>query len=169
MQLALKSSPPSDDLRGSMPVIQTKNFGPISYAPEAALEFPRGLPGFENRHRFVALGFSDSAPLVFLQSLEDADLCLITLPVLAIDPAYRLEINPDDVEELGLPAGSEPRIGKEVLCVAVLSIRETGPTANLLAPVVVHLGSNRAVQCIMPEGRYSLQHELQPQETLVCS
>jgi len=152
-----------------MPVLETKNFGRIPCGPESELEFPCGLPGFEDRRRFVAVRFEESDPLIFLQSVEDPGLCFITLPVLAVDPQYHLRVSSEDLGHLGMPAARQPQIGKDVLCLAVLSIRESGPTANLLAPVVINLRNRKAVQAVAPESDYSHQHVLQPQEAAVCS
>jgi flagellar assembly factor FliW len=152
-----------------MPVMQTKNFGTINYQPDSELEFPRGLPGFDGRRRFVAVRFVESDPLVYLQSLEDPGLCFITMPVLAVDPRYRLKLTNEDLGEIGLPGARQPKIGDDVFCLTVLSMRETGPTANLLAPIVINLKTRRAVQAIAPEGDYSHQHELMPEESATCS
>jgi flagellar assembly factor FliW len=148
-----------------MPVIETKNFGKISFEPESELEFPCGLPGFEERRRFVAVTFAKSEPLVYLQSLEDQDLCFITMPILAVDPRYRLTVSAEDLEQVGLPTTRQPRIGKDVFCLTVLSIRETGPTANLLAPLVVNLRTRKAVQAVAQEAGYSHQHALLSSDT----
>jgi len=51
----------------------------------------------------------------------------------------------------------------------VIAIRETGPTANLLAPIVENLRNLKAVQAVAPESEYSLQHVLLPEEAPVCS
>jgi len=155
--------------RGDMTLMETKNFGRISYEAQSALEFPCGLPGFEERRRFVAVRFPENDPLIYLQSLEDPDLCFITMPILAVDPNYRLKMNREDLGHLGLPAARQPRIGEDVLCVTVVAIRESGPTANLLAPIVINLQTRRAVQAIAPQSDYSHQHELTPEETAVCS
>jgi flagellar assembly factor FliW len=148
-----------------MPVMQTKNFGTISYEPESELEFPCGLPGFDSRKRFVAVRFVESDPLVYLQSLEDPGLCFVTMPVLSVDPRYRLKVASEDLGHLGLPPVRQPRIGEDVFCLTVLSIRETGPTANLLAPIVINLKTRRAVQAIAPGSDYSHQFELMPEES----
>ena len=149
-----------------MPQLDTKFFGHISYEDEAVLEFPLGLPGFEARRRFVVVQMPDAAPLVFLQSLEDASLCFTTMPVQIVDPQFRLAVTAEDLSLIGLSGGRQPQIGKDVLCLAVLSIQETGPTANLLAPVVVNLANRRAVQAVAPESDYSCQHALL--ETAAC-
>ena len=152
-----------------MPVMETKNFGQISFEPDSELEFPSGLPGFDSRRRFVAVRFAESDPLVYLQSLEDPELCFITMPILAVDPLYKLKVSGEDLDQLGLSPARQPRIGEDVLCLTVLSVRETGPTANLLAPIVVNLRNRRAVQAVAPESEYSHQFVLMPQEASVCS
>lgn len=149
--------------------LETKNFGVISYEPDSPVEFPAGLPGFEQRRQFLALRFPDIQPLVFLQSMEDPGLCFITLPVLAIDQQYRLWVSDEDRQLVGLPLGRPLCIGEDVLCLAVLAIRESGPTANLLAPVVVNLSNRKAVQTVAADSGYSHQHVLVPDEAPVCS
>lgn len=152
-----------------MPTFETKNFGVISYDPDTVVEFPNGMPGFDERRQFLAVQFPDSHPLVFLQSLEDAELCFITLPVLAVEPHYQLQVTNEDRESVGLALGHPLRIGQDVLCLAVLSIREGGPTANLLAPIVVNLRNRKGVQAVAPESAYSHQHALVSEEAPVCS
>jgi flagellar assembly factor FliW len=152
-----------------MPVQETQKFGRISYEQGSEICFPAGLPGFEERRRFLAVQLPNTHPLVFLQSLDDPELCFVALPVLAVDPKYRLRLTPEDLDRLGFSGGRQPRIGPEVLCLAVLSIRATGPTANLLAPVVVNVATLQAVQAVMADSGYSHQHGLLPQEAAVCS
>jgi len=151
-----------------MPYFETQNFGTVDYEGNSILEFPQGLPGFEERRRFVALTFPDTRPLVFLQSLEDRNLCFITLPVLTIDRQYRLEVGEEDLARLDLAPERQPRIGEQVACLAVVTLQETGPTANLLAPIVINLGNLKAVQAIAPDSGYSHQHALTPVEALSC-
>jgi flagellar assembly factor FliW len=149
-----------------MPVVDTKNFGRVEYEAEAALEFPRGLPGFEERRGFLPLHQPQNDPLIFLQSLEDPELCFVTIPVQVVDPAYRLEAEAEDLAAIGLPP--EPRIGDEAFCFAVLSIREEGPTANLLAPVVVNPVTRKCVQAVAPSSGYSHRHLLCAEEAAAC-
>jgi flagellar assembly factor FliW len=152
-----------------MPGFETEHFGQVPLAPEVEFEFPCGLPGFDERRRFMPLRFERSDPLIFLQSLEDPGLCFITVPVLVADPAYRLEMEAEDLEAIGLDGFRQPRIGEDVMCLAVVSARPDGPTANLLAPVVVNLRNRRAVQAVAAARGYSHQHPLVSEESAVCS
>jgi len=152
-----------------MPSIETKNFGCIQYEPQGVVEFPCGLPGFEERHRFLAIGLEHTKPLVFLQSLEDPDLCFTTAPVLAVDPQYRLTMSQEDKEVIGVSAGSEPTMGEEVLCLTVISLYETGPTANLMAPLVIHVRTLKGVQAVSQDPEYTHQYVMgEPKEAVVC-
>ena len=87
----------------------------------------------------------------------------------SVDPEYHLQVIPEDLALVDLPAVRQPRIGHDVLCLAVLAVRESGPTANLLAPLVVNLANRKGVQAVAPESDYSHQHALLPQEATVCS
>jgi flagellar assembly factor FliW len=147
-----------------MPELDTRHFGRVSYRDEDRFVFPRGLPGFEEARAFVPLSFSETAPLVYLQSLEDPGLCFLTLPLLAVEPRYRLQIAREDLAFLGLAARAQPRIGYDVLCLTVVSLGPKGPTANLLAPIVVNLRSRQAVQALCPKTGYSHRHPLLPVE-----
>ena len=113
-----------------MPSFETTSFGKLSYERDSALDFPCGLPGFEDRRLFLILNFEDSKPLLFLQSLEDPRLCFITLPILAVDPQYHLRVSSEDLARLDLPRERQPLIGRDVLCLTILSLQESGPTAN---------------------------------------
>jgi flagellar assembly factor FliW len=131
------------------------------YEEDAVFHFPHGLPGFEEETRFLPIEQPYTRPILFLQSLRQSGLCFITLPVRVVDPEYRLAVPPEDLDLLELPLHRQPKVGSEVLCLTILTIRPGEPTtANLLAPVVVHLGSRRAVQAVSAEPAYSSQFPL---------
>jgi flagellar assembly factor FliW len=133
--------------------------------------FPSGLPGFEDHQDFVFLHVPQSEPLMFLQSLSSKNLCFVLLPILVADPNYRLNLTPEELFELELPAGTEPLIGEDILCATLICVaRGETPTANLMAPVVVNLRKHIGVQVIHGDSGYSHQHPLLFHEpALSCS
>ena len=140
---------------------RTKHFATIEYDEAAVLTFPDGLPAFEHLSRFLLIEQPSAAPLVFLQSLEQEDLCLPAIPVLALDPDYELALSADDLETLGFTTLEQPPGGDAIGCFAVVSVPAMGPaSANLLAPIVVNLASRRAVQSVRGDTRYSHKHPL---------
>jgi flagellar assembly factor FliW len=144
-----------------MPAVKTKYFGKIPYEPGSEIEFPAGLPAFEERRKFVLIQLPKTHPLLFLQSLEDPDVCFPVLRALAVDPHYRLRLAKEDLRRLDLPTSRQPRVGEDIECLAVVALRKDGATANLLAPVIVNLRKMQAVQVVGGDS-YSLQHPLRP-------
>ena len=111
-----------------------------------------------------------SSPVVFLQSLSRPDLVFITLPIAFVEPAYQLIVAPEDLMLLELPQEPQPVIGEEILCLAIVTVREGhAPTANLMAPVVVSRRTRRALQVIQSDSSYSHQHVLAPPVEERCS
>jgi flagellar assembly factor FliW len=144
-----------------MPHIQTKCFGELDYSPDAVFEFPHGLPGFEAEHAFVFLEQPATHPLMFMQSLSRQDVCFILLPVLAAERHYKLCLSEEDLYALRLPAGSQPQMGKDILCAVMVcgaDDRRPHPTANLFAPIVANLQQKTGIQAIQTE--YSPRHPL---------
>ena len=153
-----------------MPWIETASFGRLDYSEDAILEFPAGLPAFEDQTRFVLIERSDLAPLVFLQSLALPDLAFPALPVAIVAPGYEIDIPEEDRALLGL-AGPPDAAGAGLLYLAVVTLSGEAPaTVNLMAPVVVNSALRRAVQVIQTALRYSHRHPLfVPQDAPPCS
>ena len=111
------------------------------------LDFPNGVPAFENQTRFR---LTDREPLLFLESETNPELSFLLLPVALIDPEYRMTLSAEDREAIGASPASR------LMCLAVVTAAEDSPpTANLLAPVVVNLDSGRAVQAVRSDSMYS--------------
>ena len=144
-----------------MPNLATKYFGSIEYREDDVVQFPSGLPGFEEESQFLVIEPPASAPLTFLQSLGRASLCFLALPMLGVVADYEVAITREDLESLRLEAGRQPRIGEEIRCFAILAVAENGPiSANLLAPIVINPANRRGVQAIRADSNYSHQHPL---------
>lgn len=144
-----------------MPRLETAHLGTLDYDEQALIEFPAGLPAFDQERLFLPYEQSCSKPFLFLQSLARPHLVFVTLPVELVDPAYRLTLSPEDLALLGLEESSPLRLGQEILCLVIVTLREDRPpTANLMSPVVVNLANRRAAQVIQTETGYSYQHSL---------
>ena len=152
-------------------VFVSGHFGPIEVEESSTVYFPEGLPGFEERRRFVPLQMAQHAGLVFLHSLECSELCFLALPVKSLRPAYEAVLTPEDRDTIGLPRDGELEIGREIVVLALLSLVEgEAPTANLRSPVVIHAKSRLAVQAIRPDAVYQIREPLACEATeALCS
>ena len=88
-------------LSGEARTIHSRWLGEIESDPGNELCFPAGLPGFEDHRSMVAIEIPSQRPVVYLQSLESAEVCFAALPVYVIDPAFRLDLSDDERSALG--------------------------------------------------------------------
>jgi flagellar assembly factor FliW len=139
-----------------MPIARTAHLGEVEYDPETIVEFPVGLPAFEQERRFLLLRDDRYRPLVFLQSVENEGLAFLAIDVRDVVLEYGLELSDEDLALLGCGDASE---GFQAF--ALITVSETGAvTANLQAPVVFNRSAGKAVQVIQSRSGYSPQHPL---------
>lgn len=150
---------------------RTKSHGEIEYSEDVVMRFSEGLFGFESETGFLPIEVPALHPLLFLQSVQREGLCFTTLPILVIDPDYRLNLSSADLELAGLSTERQPVIGEDVLCLAILTLHKDGPTtANLIAPLVINLRTREAVQALILDSEYSHQHVFPATEPeAICS
>ena len=141
-------------------IIKTARFGEVSYREEDVLFFPRGIPAFENNHKWILAGSDDSA-IKWLQNIEDGDLALPVTSPDAVRPDYNARI-PED--ELKLVGSVNPA---DLALLIVVSIPRSAPwnmTANLRAPILVNLKTRKAVQVIALNEEYPIRHVIFPED-----
>lgn len=134
-------------------MIHSRSLGEIECSREAELFFPSGLPGFEDMHRVLPVEIPSQRPLVYLQSVDNPEVCFASLPAFVIDPDFRLQLAEEELSSLELPLDREAVIGADVLCLALLISSGGEVRATLHAPIVINLHNSRAIQCVSAHGR----------------
>ncbi len=131
-----------------MAQLATPHFGVLTYAESDVYYFPGGLPAFEALTRFVLVERPATAPIVFLQSIEDPELAFLTVPATRIAAGYRI------------PETAASGEGGELLPLAILTVRGSEVTANLRAPVLLDPATRTGFQAVPLDSPYSLRHPL---------
>jgi flagellar assembly factor FliW len=139
-----------------LPELQVESpwLGEIRWSAAEELCFPAGLPGFERCQRMVPVEIPSQRPLIYLQSVEDARVCFVAMPVLAVWPEFALQISDDDRAAVGL--AEDAAIGTDVMCLALLLPWGRSVQSNLDAPIVINLQNGRGVQAVAPAGTAGL-------------
>lgn len=139
-----------------MPQIQTARFGPLNVDETDVLFFPEGLLGFENRHRFVLLEEERYRPFIWMQSLDDPELCFVLTDPLLFFPHYEVPVRQEDIEPIRLRDLAAAR----VLVILVLPKDPREATANLQGPLVINVAERLARQLVLLDDRYTTRHRL---------
>ncbi|MDL2224962.1 flagellar assembly protein FliW [Eubacteriales bacterium OttesenSCG-928-M02] len=126
-------------------VIETDRFGEIDLADKKVIEFPGGLPGFEELNQFIILEVTESKPLYWLQSIQDAYIALpVVIPFEFMDD-YFIEIRDAELEELEIENNGD------LLVLNVVTVPEEvhSMTANLAAPIIINTRTGVGRQIII--------------------
>ena len=135
-------------------IIKTERFGDVEYTQEEILFFPRGIPAFEDKQKWILAGSDDSA-IRWLQSLDDGNLALPVTSPDAVQSDYNARIPEDELKLVGSVNPSD------LALLIVVSIPESAPwdmTANLRAPILINIKTRKAVQVIALNEEYPVRH-----------
>ncbi|MCM1495250.1 MAG: flagellar assembly protein FliW [Bacteroides sp.] len=145
-------------------VAQTRLFGEITIEDDKVLDFPNGIIGLEDKHKFAIIydvEKGEDTAIRWLQSMEDPYLAL---PV--IEPyAFLDEYNPM-IEDALLEALDNPKDEDIiVLLTLIISSDVKKVTANLKAPIVINSATCKGGQLIVEntdyEARFNVYNAIQ--------
>ncbi len=126
-------------------VIKTLHFGELEISPEHIFHFEDGMLGFDGLREYVLISEEETVPFKWLISMEQPEIGFPMLSPWHIDLSYK--------------AGKNIDLEKEVLLVVVTLENEKGKmTANMKAPVVLNVETQKGRQEILPSDKYSVSH-----------
>ncbi|MFI2857106.1 flagellar assembly protein FliW [Paenibacillus sp. JSM ZJ436] len=133
-------------------IIDTGMWGQVEVQEDAVYVFEKGLPGFEEEHRFALI--EAEYPFAYLQSLQDKELAFVVADPFTFYPEYDFELPEYEVRELEL--------GEEVIVRCILTLKEQpdDSSINLLAPVVMNPQQRLGKQIILHHTSYRARHSL---------
>ncbi|QFT90646.1 Flagellar assembly factor FliW [Bacillus sp. THAF10] len=136
--------------------IETKYHGLVECNAEEFVQFPSGLPGFQEEKKFLILPFSDDGTFFILQSVSTPGLGFVLTNPFPFYPEYDFKLDEQTVEALKLESE------KDVVVYTVLTMADPFhlTTANLQAPIVVNTKKKIGKQVILTGTSYQTKHKL---------
>lgn len=134
--------------------IKTRDFGQVDINPEDIVTFELPIYGFEQLSKYVFLFEEDNSHIVWLQSVENPEICFIMLDANYIDLNYSSNIN--------LSREARHILGKgdySYWLIMVVADDFTKSTVNMKSPVVLNPTGHKAIQVILEED-YPIRYPL---------
>lgn len=137
-------------------VIHTSRFGAVSISADDVINFPEGLLGFNELRRFVLLDDPTDEIFAWLQSCEDPNIAFPILEPELFTANYSVQLTKHDLETMGLSSLDGIR------CFTIITIPAdpTQMTANLKAPIVVHVGTRKARQVVLQDNSLAIREPI---------
>jgi flagellar assembly factor FliW len=137
-------------------IVSTLSFGELEIEPQEVYEFPQGIPGFEEYHRFIIVQPNAELQFCYLQSVEESGLALLVCNPFLFFKDYDFQLSEAYQQELRITEE------KDVVVWSVVTInwQSNEATMNLLAPIVVNIREKRGKQIILHDSEYRTKHNL---------
>ena len=131
--------------------VESPVFGSLEVSADKIIEFPAGLPGFEDCRKFTLMHEENATKILLLQSVDQPDLVFSVAGADMLGVNYEFSLSDEEAAQIEL---EKP----EDVAVAVIVHRAEGepdsPTnaglqANFMAPLVINIASRKGVQKVI--------------------
>jgi flagellar assembly factor FliW len=144
-------------------VLHTSRFGALTTFD--AYRFTRPILGFEQYSQFALLpevsGFPQENPLLWLQSVESAELAFVLTRPELFALSFALELPDDCLKDLGLDPANAKECDIHVYTMVTLPADDPeAATTNLMAPLLFVPATGLAMQWVNSNGSYSTKTPL---------
>lgn len=141
--------------------IQTKFLGEVQIDPASIIQFPQGIPAFEEEKEFVVIPLGAQSPFVTLQSVKTPSVGFMAAYPYHFKEDYTFDLEQEDLQQLQIEKS------EDVLVYAILTLKDTleNSTMNLLAPVAINIKKQIGKQVVLHENaEHPLRYPLKPLE-----
>jgi flagellar assembly factor FliW len=136
-------------------ILNTRCFGRIEIQEEGIIEFPKGLPAFEEVKKFVILSDEDPhSPFKCLQCVDDVGIAFTIVNPFLIKEDYDFEVNDKVLNEIQMDSLEDI----EVFSVVVIPEDIKKMSMNLRAPLIINHRKKQGLQVILDTDKYNVRH-----------
>lgn len=139
--------------------VKTTRFGTLKIDKDKIIDFPAGIPGFENLKHFFMLPVEGNENIQWLQAADEPSVALLVIDPFPYFNGYAVKIPKPVLEDLKI---KEPAQALVLAAITIPGGKLAAATANLLAPIIINTSINRAKQVILSASSYSTRHLLFP-------
>lgn len=130
----------------------------LDLSEDEAMIFPAGLPGLSDYTRYALLSDEETWPFYHLQSLENAQLCFLTVDPFAFFPDYDFELSEAVVKQLQLTSMDDVWVRN----IVVVADDFKQSTVNLQAPLIMNHRTRIGRQVILNDPSLAIKEPLFP-------
>ncbi len=134
--------------------IRTTRFDDLEISDDQVIDFPLGLLGFPEFHRWILLQASPQSMFFWLQSADVADLAFILVQPQLFFSDYQVRAQTEELRVISLDNALDGEVF--VICNRVGDVI----TANLQGPLIFNARTKQARQIVLCDRHLTTRHEV---------
>lgn len=137
-------------------LVATTRFGTVAARASNVIFFQEGILGFADLKKFLLLEDPKDGIFAWLQSVQDPGIAFPVLEPEMFMDSYKVALSRTDLDALG----AKNMEGTRAYCIVTIPEDPTKMTANLKAPVVIHVASRQARQCVLQDNQLAIREPI---------
>lgn len=120
------------------------------------VEFPEGIPGFEEVRCYQFRSEERFRPFLFMDAVGDYDLSFVCVDTFFVYPGYEVNLSPELTDALELDHLEDAAV------FSIVNVANTveDTTANLLSPLILNLKIMRGYQVLLEDSGYPVRYRI---------
>lgn len=136
-------------------IITSTRFGELDISQQQVYRFIEPLFGFPELREYIVLHQESEDIFEYLQAVGEPDLTFIVVDPFTLFPEYEFDLSDVWKERLSIDSAEDIEVK------VILTVRsQSDITANLKAPIIFNTRNKNAVQIVLDNSPYSIQHSL---------
>ena len=136
--------------------IDTSRFGEIEIKEDQTFNFPEGVLGFSEFHKYTFLQEKGCEPFKIMQSTENSTLAFVVIDPMLVHPDYSIEISESELEFIEAESTEEMRV--YVIVTMAKTLEDT--TINLQGPLLINTKKKICQQFVVYNEQYSTKEPI---------
>lgn len=116
---------------------------------DKVINFPRGLPGFEEEREFTLLELRPDAPLLILQSINLPEAGLLVADPYSFLDSYPVVLDDEEQKLLNISSPDDAAI---LVTVTIPQGKPEGAMLNLTGPIIINHHTKLGIQILQDSG-----------------
>ncbi|MCB1887668.1 MAG: flagellar assembly protein FliW [Rhodocyclaceae bacterium] len=130
--------------------VESPVFGALDVSADKILEFPAGLPGFEDCKRFTLVHEEGAKSILMLQSVDDPQIVFSLAGADTLGVNYEFSLTDDEAALIDLGSAEDAAVAVIVhKAPPEASPATAGLQANFMAPIVINTQSRKGLQKVI--------------------
>jgi flagellar assembly factor FliW len=135
-------------------IIKSRFLGELQVDKNKIINFEEGILGFEDIREYCIISIPEKEQFSLLQSIEDENISFVLIKPWDFFGDYEIDLKENHLKTMNIESSDQLAI------YSIVSFKKNDITANLLAPVVINVDTNKGSQIVLHSQEYKTKHSI---------
>jgi flagellar assembly factor FliW len=135
-------------------IVKSRFLGELQIDESSIINFDEGILGLEDLKEYCIVSIPEKEQFSLLQSIEDENISFVLIKPWDFFEHYEIDLKENHLKAMNIESSAQLAI------YSIISFKKNDITANLLAPVVINVETNKGNQIVLHSQQYKTKHSI---------